>query len=182
MGPEADSDDEDNFNLAYEEMYEQLSTEKRSYKEHLHAVILGCVSLELSINQLVEIVVRKLPSNSLEKWAQNPNIPIHNKLQALRLANIISEELYNNLVILFKIRNRFAHDMPLPPKVLESQFELLKGVSIESKFVRELSNDSVKFQLVVSRCFSELLQIGQKIDPSSVLDLELVGDITPIED
>jgi hypothetical protein len=182
MEDETELSDEDEIHLAYKEMYEQLSKEKKGYKEQLQAVIISSVSLEWSINQLVTTVVSKLPSDGLEEWARNANVSIHYKLKALRFANVISEELYRNLVILFKIRNRFAHDMPLPPKALEAEFELLKDIGIDSEFVRNLSNDHMKFQIVMSRCFVELMQVSKRLDPSSVMHLELVGDITPVEE
>jgi len=168
--------------LDYEGMYEQLSKEKRNYKEQLNSVILSCVTLEFSINELVEIRVKKLQSLNLEGWAKNINVPINNKLKALRFADLIGEDLYKNLMILFKIRNKFAHKIPLPIKTLETEFELLKDANITNDFVKKLPNDSVKFQLIVSQCFVELFYISKKLDPSSVLELELVGDIGPIEE
>lgn len=177
-----EKNDIDLEDLDHKGTYKQLSQEKRGYKEQLHSVIISCVTLEFSINDLVEIAVKKLPSPNLEKWANNVNVPISNKLKALRFADIIDEDLYKNLSILFKIRNQFAHKMPLPLKKLKSEFQRLKETYIKSDFVKKLPNDSIKFQLIVSQCFLELLQISKKLDPSSVLELELVGDITQIEE
>jgi hypothetical protein len=61
-------------------------------------------------------------------------------------------------------------------------FALLKNAHITDSFLKSLPNDSIKFQLITSKCFVELLHISKKLDPSSVLELELVGDITPIEE
>jgi hypothetical protein len=168
--------------LDYKGTYNQFAKEKGGYKEQLHSVILSCASLEFSINDLVEIQIKKLPSPILKEWSNNPNVPINAKIKALRFANIISEELYKNLSTLFKIRNKFAHNMPLPPKILESEFGLLKDVNIGNDFVKNLPNNSAKFQVIVSHCFTELLYISKKLDPSSVLDGTLVGEITPIEE
>jgi hypothetical protein len=167
--------------LDYKGMYEQLSKIGSSYKEQLHAIIIDCVSLEFSINSLVKTQSKRLLSVDLEEWSKKPYISIITKLRALRLADLIDEELYKNLKILFKIRNTFAHEIPLPPKILESEFEALKDVEIDSDFVKNLPNDYVKFQLIVSYCFTKLLYISKKLDPTSVLDLEAIDDITTVE-
>lgn len=183
---------ENEVDLDYELIHKQLSQKKRDFKEQLYAVIISCVSLEIAINQLIEVKVKKLQSPNLETWRKNANIPISNKLRALRFisnklralrfAGLISENLYENLTLLFKIRNKFAHKLYLEAKTAGAEFESLKEIHISNDFVKKLPNNSVKFQLITSYCFAQLLTICEKLDPSSVLQLELVGDMTPIEE
>lgn len=172
---------EDVVELDYEGMYKALSKEKRSYKEQLHAAILGCVGLEFSINDLINIQIKKTPLKVLEKISKNPRAPVSKKLKALKKAGLIDEELFSDMGILFRIRNKFGHEIPLPFNRFEKEFRLLKDIKLENDFVKNLSNDSVKFQLVVSHCFTKLLYISKKIDPNSVLELVSVGEIKPVE-
>jgi len=161
--------------LDYKGTYNQFK-ERKGYKEQLESVILGSTSLEFSINDLCEVQIRKIHSKKLEEWVRNPNVPILAKVKSLRFGDVISEELYKNLSILFKIRNKFAHKIPLPSKVLESEFEILKDIDIGNSFVKNLPNNLSKFQVIVSHCFTELLYISKKKDPESVLELTLSDD------
>jgi hypothetical protein len=163
-------------------MYKQLSKEKRGSKEKLNAVILSSTSLEFAITQLVKIGAEKLRIPSFVKSMRKSFVPINNKLKLLRSANIIDENLYKDLTILFRIRNKFAHEIYITSKNSDPVFALLKNAHITDSFLKSLPNDSIKFQLITSKCFVELLHISKKLDPSSVLELELVGDITPIEE
>lgn len=173
---------ENEIDLDYESMYKGLSQKKRDFKEQLYAVILSCVSLEVVINQLIEVKVKKLQSPNLEMWRKRPNILISNKLRALRFAGLISENLHENLSLLFKIRNKFAHKLYLDAKTAGAEFESLKEIHISNEFVKKLPNNSVKFQIITSHCAVQLIKICEKLDPSSVLQLELVSDMTPIEE
>jgi len=170
--------------LDYEGMYNPISKDNRNYKEHLHAVILGCTILESSINNLIELQAKKLSSKSLTEWNNNQFVPIATKIKLLRFANLIDEKLYTNLCILFKIRNGFAHKILLFPDHANSEFKYLSNADIESDFVKNIPNDSAKFQLIVSHCFTKMLFISQKIDPNSVSYFETPDDFsfTPIDD
>jgi hypothetical protein len=165
-------------NLDYESSYKQFSEEKRNYKEQLHSVIIGCTILEFSINYLCETKVKKLPSTVLKEWASSTNVPISVKLNALRFADLISEELFKNIKILFKIRNKFAHDFAFPSNTPASGFSLLKNIDIGNDFVKNLSNDSVKFQIIINHCCTEFLFINKKLDPTSVMNLEMAEGTT----
>ena len=165
--------------LAYECMYAQLSKEKRGYKERLYAIFTSCTSLEISIKDLCKISIPKLPKKCSAKWSDNPRISITTKLGELKSANIISEELYNNIAVLFKIRNKFAHNfMAIPTKEFIGEFELLANIDIGNNFVNKLLDDSVKYQLISSHCFAELLYISKKIDRNSVFELEPTDETT----
>lgn len=166
--------------LDYEGMYNQLSKEKREYKDQVSAVILSSTTLEFSVNKLIEIGVRIIKSTLLEKQFTSIYVPISSKLRLLRFANLIDEELYKNLNILFKIRNTFAHALFITAKDSTKEFNALEDIQITNKFVRDLPNDSKKFQLIVSKCFVEIIKICEKLDPSFVMKLELVGDIEEI--
>lgn len=156
-------------------MYKQLSEKKGGYKEQLHSIIFSSLTLEFSVNETMRVYIEKMNSSSLNRWRKK-YIPIVSKIRVLRFAKIISEELYNDLTILFKIRNRFAHSMKLAFGIKEGDFKELAKIQIDSDFVKNLSNDSVKFQLISSYCFKELLLITQKVNPADVLDLEFTGD------
>lgn len=173
---------ENEVSLDYEGMYKQFSRKKRDYKEQLHAVMMGSACHEIIINQLIEVwaKVKKLQCPDVVKWAKNTTIS--NRLKVLRFANLIDEALYKNLVLLFKIRNKFAHQLLFGAKTAVKEFKDLKKVQISSDFVKKLPNDSRKFQLMVSHCCVELMKISETLEPSSVLQLELVGDFIPIEE
>lgn len=170
--------------LDYEGMYDGLSKEKRKYKEHLNAVIIGCTTLETSINNLVRLQAKKLFSKSLTEWNNQPFVPISAKIKSLRFANLIDEKLYTILCTLFKIRNGFTHKILLFPDHANAEFKSLDDVNIESDFVKNLPNDSVKFQLISSYCFTKMLYISIEMDPNSVSYFEADEDysFTPIED
>lgn len=169
-------------NLDYEGMYKALSNEKREYKDQLSAVILSSTHLEFAVNKLVEIGVKKVKSTLLEEHLRRVYIPISSKLRLLRFANLVDENLYKNLNVLFKVRNRFSHKLFLTAKDSTPKFEALKDTIITNKFLRDLPNDSKKFQLIVSKCTAELMEICGNLDPSLVMHLELVGDIREIHE
>lgn len=168
--------------LDYEGMYKQLSKEKKGSKEIRNSVILGSTALEFAITQLVEIGAKKLEISPLKEAMKKAFVPISKKLKLLRDANVIDQNLYENLTILFRIRNRFAHEIFFTSKDSEPALEPLKDAHITDSFLKTLPNDSIKFQLLTSECFVDLLYISKKLDPSSVLELELVSDIVPVEE
>lgn len=172
--------DTDEVGINYELTYAHIPKEK-GYKGQLHQVIVGSTILESQISQLIETAVRKLPS-LVRHWAHLANAPVSKKLKALRKADVIDKDLDHDLRIVFSVRNQFAHDVAIPPNAVASAFERLKDVRIANMFVRNLPNDAAKFCLVVSHCFHELMHVMKNLDPNSVLQLELVGDITPIEE
>lgn len=176
------SDNQTVIDLDYEAMHKQLVKEKRDYKGQLNAVILSSTGLEFAVNQLVEIGVKKVQSPLLKERLKGAYVPISSKLRLLRFANLVNENLYKDLTILFKVRNRFAHELFLTSKDSATEFEILKDAHITNKFLKALPNDSKKFQLIVSKCFAELVEICNKLDPSSVLKGEIVGDIVEVHE
>lgn len=165
--------------LGHENTYAQLSKEKRGYKECLNSIFTSCTVLEHFIKSLCKISNPKLSKTDSEKWINNPNVSLIAKLRELKSADVISEELYNNISVLFKIRNKFAHEfMAIPKKEVGHGFELLENVDIGNDFVKNLPDDSVKFQLIFHHCFAELLYISKRIDPNSVLELESTDETT----
>lgn len=167
--------------LDFRGMHSQLVKENRGYKEQENAVLLFTKSLEMSINNLLNSLVKKSKNRNQKKFP-NSKTPISSKIKWLLSEKIISKQLYKNLTILFRVRNKFAHVLMISRKDTVNVFVPLKDVRINDKFVETLPNDSVKFQLVCSQCYAELLSISEKVDPSSVLRLTLDGPITPIED
>lgn len=168
--------------LDHEGMYKQLSKEKRGSKEIRNSFILSSTVLEFAITQLVMIGAKKLGISSLKEVMTKAFVPISKKLKLLRNANVIDPNLYENLTILFRIRNKFAHEIFFISNDSVPAFEPLKDAHITNVFLKTLQNDSMKFQLRTSECFVELLNISEKSDPNSVLKLELVGDIVPVEE
>jgi intergrase/recombinase len=166
----------------YEGMYQPLSKQKREYKDQLSAVILSSTTLESLVNKLVEIGVKKVQSPLLERQLKNVYIPIGNKLKLLRFAGLIDEKLHENLTILFKIRNKFSHELFITTKESTTIFEILKGFHTNSDFLRGLPNDSKKFELMVSGCALEILRICKKLDPTSVKSLGYIDDIKEIHE
>jgi hypothetical protein len=165
-------------NLDYESMYKGLSESKKSYRNQLRSVIMGSLTLEFAINQLVSIWAKKIQSKGLEKWAEKGYVPINARLIALRFANLINENLFRNIEIIFGIRNKFAHQIILSAEEGNVIFSALQNAHIVNDFLKKLPNDAIKLQLLVSECFCTLLMITKKIDPKSVLDLKATEDTT----
>jgi len=157
--------------LDYELMHKQL-LKKYNIREHLTAVLTVSGISEIAINLTVDAVKRKIDPNMLEEWNDKPFVPMSAKLKALRSANIISEELYQNMRILFNIRNKFAHKTFLSLEECETIFDVLKDAAISNPFLEKLPNDIVKFQLLSSCCQVTLGKISEKIDPESAMHLE----------
>jgi hypothetical protein len=172
----------DEMKLDYEGMYRQLSKENKGSKEIRNAVILCSTALEFAITQIVAIGAKKLNIPSFQKLLKKTFVPISIKLKLLRSENFINETLCKNLLILFQIRNKFAHELFIVSSDTAPAFVLLKDAKIDDIFLKNLPSDSIKFQLLVSKCFGELVSISKKLDPNSVLELELVGDFEKIED
>jgi hypothetical protein len=172
----------DEIKLDYEGMYEQLSREKQSSKEIRNAVILSSTALEFAITQIVEIGAKKFHMRSLRKMLKQRFTPINIKLKALYSAELIDKALYENLLILFRIRNKFAHELFITAKDTSPAFIPLKDSNTDNDFLKGLPNDSVKFQLLVSKCFAELLCISKRLDPNSVLELEALSDFELMEE
>jgi hypothetical protein len=168
--------------LDYKSMYETLSREKRGSKEIRNAVILSSTALEFAITQTVEVGARKLKVSSLSKVIKQAFAPITTKLKLLYSAKVIDKALYKNLLTLFRIRNKFAHELFITAKDTDPAFVALKDANTKNGFLKGLPNDSIKFQLFVSKCFAELLAISKELDSNSVLELEAVSDIVYIED
>jgi len=168
--------------LDYKGMHAQLSKVKRNSKEIRNLVIIGSTTLEFAIAQLVKIGAEKLKLSPFRKAMKKSFTPVSEKLRILGNAKIIDKKLQGNLTILFQIRNKIAHELFITLKDVDPVFEPLRNISTTNQFLTSLRNDSIKFQLVTSKCFAELVNISESLDPDSVLKLELVGDITPVEE
>lgn len=158
--------------LDYETMYKALSKKKYGIRDQLNAVMVSSCLLEIGVNQTVDVVTKKLESQILANWNKRPFLPISSKIIALRFANIIGEDLFHNMSILFKIRNKFAHGIFFSLDECNGVFAQLGQARIQNTFLAQLPHDVVKFQLLVSSCSVNLLKISQKVDPNSVLDIE----------
>jgi len=172
----------DENSLDFELMHSQLVKGKKGYKAELQSVLISSTSLELSVNSLLDLKIKKLESKSLEDWAKNPAIPISAKVRLLRVSEIISEELSESMRILFNIRNQFAHKFWPTPETRKEVYRDLERIDIGSDFVSKLPNDVVKFQLVSSHCFKELFDVSEKVDPQSVKKLVLDSEFTVIDE
>ena len=177
MGELPDAEDSE---IDYEFMYAHVPKEN-GYKGQLHQVIVGSTTLETQIGQLVETSLRELPETT-RHLARLAKALVSRKLTALREAKIIDGVLCSDLLIVFRVRNQFAHSVAILPNSVASAFEYLRDIRISNTFFQTLPNDAAKFCLVVSHCFHQSMRISKRLDPNSVLDLELVGDITPIEE
>lgn len=172
----------DENSLDFKGMHTELIKAKKGYKTELNSILVTSTALEVSINNLLDTKNKKLDSKSLEDWAKNSFIPISSKLRLLRFADIISEELYKNVRILFEIRNQFAHMFLPSPETRKEIYKELSKINVGSDFVSELPNDVIKFQLIVSHCFKELSDASEKIDPESIKKYVLDGDFTVIDE
>lgn len=168
--------------LDFKMMYSQLIKEKKGYKSELQAILISSTSLEFSIHNLLDLQIKELDSKSLEDWAKNRFIPISAKLRLLRVSDIISENLYKNIRILFDIRNQFAHNFWPTAEMRDEFYNELEKFVIGNNFVSELPNNSIKFQLLSSQCFKELFDASEKIDPESVQKLVLDEEFTLIDE
>lgn len=159
--------------LDYKGMYEGLANCTKLDEQRM-AVLNSAIILEVSVNMLVDLVIKKIESPSLRKWSENAYVTINSKLLALRFANIINEELFSKLKVIFKIRNEFAHKLLLSGKECAPLFSPLKDVKIGKIFFNKLPNDSRKYQLLTSHCAVRIMKIMECIDPNSVQ--QLVGN------
>lgn len=169
-------DHEIDDDLDYETMHKGLSKKKYTVRDQLNAVIISSCLLEMGVNQTVDAVIKKLPSRALTDWNKRPFVPITSKMTALRFANIIGEDLFHNMNILFRIRNQFAHGVFFSPDECGAVFALLEKARIQNRFLASLPHDVVQFQLLASACSVNLLKISQKVDPSSVEELEATDE------
>jgi len=167
------SDDDLEWEPDFKGMYEQLSKEKREYKDQLSAVLLSSTTLELVINTLLIANLKKVKSPLLEEQLTHAYIPVDSKLRLLRFADLIDENTYKNLRILFRIRNAFSHELFIAARQSTNEFDVLKNVGIGNAFVDGLPNDSKKFQLLASNYSMYLAKTCQKLDPNSVTKMEL---------
>jgi hypothetical protein len=175
-------DFEPDVDLDYALMYSQFSKEKRRYKEILHAVLSSWNYLEFAISELVNAAAIQEPELVPRKVAMK-RVRIRAKLDALLKAGLISKDLHSNILLLARIRNKYAHEMPIPATELETEFKALEDARLKSEFLSALPNDSVKFELIASGCIHELIMIGDKRYPGSVLHLEYAGGgFTPIDE
>lgn len=141
--------------------------------------------LETAIKLLCEARIDQLTAPNLEKWEKynsNTHVFISDRLNKLKSHDIIDEKLFEILSTLFKIRNKFAHELGMNPKDILIEFDLLNKVNIDNKFVETLPNDSVKFQLIMSYCCNELFYIQEKLAPESILRGESVGEFIPFKE
>ena len=163
-------------------MYKQLSIEKRNLEKIRNAVILSSTLLETAVDQIVNIVANKLHISIFQKMLKRTFVPVSVKIQKLHSQGLIGEDLHKNMVLLFKIRNKFAHQVFSSAKEAIPTFTPLNDAKTKNTYLQRLPNDSVKFELFVSKCFVEMLLIAKKLDPESVMELELVGEFKPVED
>jgi hypothetical protein len=61
-------------------------------------------------------------------------------------------------------------------------FTQLANATISNEFLKNLPNDSIKFSLIMSKCFVDLFYVSKRLDPNSVLELEAAGDFEVIEE
>lgn len=164
------------IDLDYELMHKQLSMKEYTVREQLNAVIISSTILEIGINQTVEVVIKKIQSGALAEWSKRPFVPISSKITALRFANIIGEDLFHNMNILFRVRNQFAHRLIFSLDESKTIFALMEKAKISNPFLAKLPHDVVKFQLLASLYSVSLLKISEKIDPQSVQVLEATDE------
>lgn len=159
--------------MDFKGMYEQISKEKREYKDQLSAVLLSSTTLELLANTLIMAGVKKVKSPLLEEQLKHAYTPVNAKLRLLRFADLIDENTYKNLSILFRIRNSFSHELFITAKQSTAEFDALKNALIGNAFVEGLPNDSKKFQLLASKYSMDMMRTCKKLDPSSVTTMEI---------
>src|SRR3989304_7028798 len=108
MGELPDAEDSE---IDYEFMYAHVPKEN-GYKGQLHQVIVGSTTLETQIGQLVETSLRELPETT-RHLARLAKALVSRKLTALREAKIIDGVLCSDLLIVFRVRNQFAHSVAI---------------------------------------------------------------------
>lgn len=79
------------------------------YDKCRNIVLNRTINLEELINEIVELQLHKIGASNPKEWTESQWTPISTNLRLLRFANLIDEDTYRDLRILFNIRNAFAH-------------------------------------------------------------------------
>lgn len=119
-------------------------------------VIFIFANIELAISTMFSFQVSQPNSRSLEKWQRDNEISISEKIRALRLANIYPEPMANDLLILARIRNEYAHN----PFVKKNVFDRLGNIQLDDEEVKKMPNDFPKFLKVGLIYNAKLVQMS----------------------
>lgn len=174
-------ENDEKIDLDFHYMHSQLVKEKRNYREQENLVLMGAKALEKSLTDTLKSIIKKNKGKT-ETGTPKLRSSVSVKLKWLLSNGIISEQFYQNMSLIFGIRNKFAHKFMMTVSDTIGIYDSLGESKVDNEFVENLPNDVVKFWLVVSYCFTELFYISKKIDPSSILDLGVVEEMTPLED
>ncbi len=99
------------------------------------SIILGMSSyIEGLINTIIDAKIVNLKSALLINWSKDISIPISDKLRVLRFLDLVSEEEYKEIRMIFKVRNNMAHMSLLK----EKNENPLRFISISKTLIKNL--------------------------------------------
>ena len=124
---------------------------------------MSITELEQALNLLYILHAIRLKETKIVEWAINLLSEISDKLRALRFAGLIDNETYNNLKILFNIRNTFAHEGPNSVK-FDLMLNKLEDISINNHYpsLKRRKNNAKKFEIISYFYFSIILKYIEK--------------------
>lgn len=113
--------------------------EKIKNQSNQTSIILGMSSyVEGLINAIVDAKIANLKSTPLESWSKDISIPISDKLRILRFLDLINEKEYEEIRMIFKVRNSMAHMNLLK----ENNENPLRFISISNTLIKKLKLDT----------------------------------------
>jgi hypothetical protein len=139
------------FNKNYKEKYSQKSKENLlTYQNNLYNVIVGATTLSQFIYVILVEHIATIKSPALKELIDREDDMFSSikLLQLLRSAEIITEEDYANLHILYKIRNKFAHITP-PLLNIQEIFNMMVGIKTSDESINTMPNNVQKYYKVV---------------------------------
>ena len=134
------------------------------YHRCMNVVLNYTTILEELVNEIVELNLFRIGASNSKEWTESQWVPISTNLRLLRFADLIDEDTYKDLRILFSIRNIFAH------KTLRSELKDVFAPLAKLKFTRKdlpeemKNNDYGKF-MIASEYYEDILKtIYEKIE------------------
>jgi hypothetical protein len=119
------------------------------YRDNLINILFSTTALENMIDSMIAIRTKEIRSHRLLKLIRSPHVHVRQKLNLLRFADMIGEQELNDLNIIFKIRDVFAHQL-IGVVNLQEVFEPFKDLQLKDMAIRKSTNDYTKFVNVVA--------------------------------
>lgn len=107
-------------------------SEFENFETEFNMILKYSLLLENRINLLIESRAKAINSKKLLKWAEKATDPLTQKLKLLRFADIIDEDTFNDLQVIFTIRNKIAHRR-IKKQTFEEALNYINGLTVKVK-------------------------------------------------